>query len=391
MTAPWPQLPIGEVCRLINGRPFKPSDWGTAGLRIVRIQNLNDPDKPFNCYDGRVDSKHLIDSGDVLLSWSGTPGTSFGCFIWDRGPGILNQHIFKVAVDETKLLKEFFVHAVNERLDEMIGLAHGGVGLRHITKDKLEAIRVGVPALVLQRRIVEAIRELMDRVDEIRSLSAEVRREAGALFLSGLSSVFRDDWRTARIVDVAVDIRNGWSGTEVGSVAPVRVLRLSAVHGLTIDPTESREVRVRPADSAAFRVRRGDVFVVRGNGSKHLVGRSAIAAEDLGGVIFNDLLIRVSPSPARLLPEFLNYSLHTARVRRQIEESAKTAAGIWKINQTALGSVRIPCPSIDTQIQAVEAARRLHERCRSLAGEVDNRAAERLPAAVLRKAFAGEL
>src|SRR5262249_8374051 len=147
------------------------------------------------------------------------------------------------------------------------------------------------------------------------------------------------------------------------------------------DPTESREVRVRLTDSAAFRVRRGDVFVVRGNGSKHLVGRSAIAADDLSKVIFNDLLIRVSPSPARLLPDCLLYRCRTARGRRRIEDSAKTAAGIWKINQTALGNVRIPCPSLDIQLQVIEAARRLHEQSQSLASQLDTRAAECLSAA----------
>ena len=48
----WSTKPIGELCDLINGRAFKPSDWGTEGLPIVRIQNLNDHNKPFNNYSG---------------------------------------------------------------------------------------------------------------------------------------------------------------------------------------------------------------------------------------------------------------------------------------------------------------------------------------------------
>src|SRR5207248_2982031 len=116
---------IGSICRLVNGRAFKPSDWSTEGIQIVRIQNLNDIDKPFNYYNGTPDDKHLIDDGDVLLSWSGTPGTSFGCFIWNRGKGVVNQHIFKVLVNEKTVDKEYFVFAVNSVLDEMIAQAHG--------------------------------------------------------------------------------------------------------------------------------------------------------------------------------------------------------------------------------------------------------------------------
>src|SRR5262245_26342261 len=127
---------IGDVCRLVNGRAFKPSDWVKEGLRIVRIQNLNDESAPFNHYDGQVDPKHVVKDGDVLLSWSGTPGTSFGCFIWSRGNAILNQHIFLVHLADGVYEKEFFVFAVNSVLDEMINQAHGAVGLRHITKGR---------------------------------------------------------------------------------------------------------------------------------------------------------------------------------------------------------------------------------------------------------------
>ena len=129
---------IGEISKLINGHAFKPKDWTGCGLPIVRIQNLKDGTKPYNYSDKRVPDKHLIDSGDVLLSWSGTPGTSFGCFIWDRGKALLNQHIFKVLVDNSRMDDSFFMYAVNSKLDEMISKAHGGVGLTHITKNKLD-------------------------------------------------------------------------------------------------------------------------------------------------------------------------------------------------------------------------------------------------------------
>ena len=37
----WVETTIGDLCELINGRAFKPEDWGDKGLPIVRIQNLN--------------------------------------------------------------------------------------------------------------------------------------------------------------------------------------------------------------------------------------------------------------------------------------------------------------------------------------------------------------
>src|SRR5579862_2979642 len=91
----WTTATIGSVCNLENGRAFKPSDWTTNGLPIVRIQNLNNPLAPFNHFDGGVDDRYRLNGGELLFAWSGTPGTSFGAHIWNRGEAVLNQHIFR--------------------------------------------------------------------------------------------------------------------------------------------------------------------------------------------------------------------------------------------------------------------------------------------------------
>lgn len=87
----WVNEPVGNVCSLINGKAFKPSDWSPTGLPIVRIQNLNDPNKPFNFYNGKIEEKFYVRTGDLLFAWSGTPGTSFGAHIWNGGPALLNR------------------------------------------------------------------------------------------------------------------------------------------------------------------------------------------------------------------------------------------------------------------------------------------------------------
>ena len=136
---------IGEAVELINGRAFKPTDWTVSGLPIIRIQNLNDPKAPYNHFDGSYDKKNYVEKGELLFSWSGTPRTSFGAFIWDREPGLLNQHIFRVLPKKDYDLK-FLRFALNAQLDEIISKAHGGVGLQHITKSELEKISIPYPS-----------------------------------------------------------------------------------------------------------------------------------------------------------------------------------------------------------------------------------------------------
>ena len=169
----WALVRLGQALDLVNGRAFKPSDWTQTGLPIVRIQNLNNPSAAFNRYDGEVKEKFLIDSGDFLISWSGTPGTSFGAHIWTGGPAVLNQHIFKAILIGNAFKPHFLKLAINARLLELIEQAHGGVGLQHITKPKLEAVVLTLPPLAEQHRIVAKVDELMALCDRLETSQKE--------------------------------------------------------------------------------------------------------------------------------------------------------------------------------------------------------------------------
>lgn len=77
----WVTAPIGTLCSLENGRAFKPTEWTTQGLPIVRIQNLNNPNAPFNYFDKEFDHRYHLLGGELVFAWSGTPGTSFGAHV----------------------------------------------------------------------------------------------------------------------------------------------------------------------------------------------------------------------------------------------------------------------------------------------------------------------
>jgi type I restriction enzyme S subunit len=183
----WGWVAVGDSMDMFNGRAFKPEEWSTEGTPIIRIQNLNNEHAAFNRCKTDLDPKIHVHDGDFLISWSGTPGTSFGAFIWNRGFAYLNQHIFRCELVKGVFEKEFLRLAINARLDEMISHAQGAVGLRHITKGKLESIRLPLPPLAEQKRIVAKVDELMALCDRLEEQQQERETRRAALARASLA------------------------------------------------------------------------------------------------------------------------------------------------------------------------------------------------------------
>ena len=183
----WGWVAVGDSMDMFNGRAFKPEEWSTQGTPIIRIQNLNNEHAAFNRCKAELDPKIHVHDGDFLISWSGTPGTSFGAFIWNRGFAFLNQHIFRCEVVTGVFEKKFLRLAINARLDEIISQAQGAVGLRHITKGKLESIRLPLPPLAEQKRIVAKVDELMALCDRLEAQQQERETRHAVLARASLS------------------------------------------------------------------------------------------------------------------------------------------------------------------------------------------------------------
>lgn len=387
-----PTEAIGDLCTLINGRAFKPSDWTDDGIPIVRIQNLNDHAKPFNKYNGEVRERFLIDDGEILLSWSGTPGTSFGCFIWNRGRGILNQHIFKVHVRDG-IDPNYFVHAVNSKLDEMISLAHGGVGLRHITKGKLEGILLPVPSPTEQQRIVEFINGCLVRIEEVAELRRESLKIARSLFAAHIKdAVGAGEWKQVALEDLLEESRNGRSVRQDSENASGAVLTLSAVRDVVLDAAASKPIVLDDATAGSYAVRLGDVFVSRSN-TRELVGLSAqVVTEPPDRLIYPDLLIRLRPKAKLLDARYLTYALRLPSVRHQIQERATgSSQSMVKISGKRLREVAIPLPDLESQRALVEQFQEASTAAAGILQALDQPECHALKSAVLRRVFDGEI
>src|SRR5205823_552013 len=334
---------VGESLRLVNGRAFKPTEWKKSGLPIVRIQNLNNPDAPFNYYEGQLPEKFLLDDGDLLFAWSGTPGTSFGAHIWRRGRAWLNQHIFKVHFDDKQFDKRYLQLAINRNLEQYIRAAHGGAGLAHITKGRFEESTLPCLPLDEQQRIVAEIEKQFTRLDAgVASLmrvqtalkryrasvfkaacegrlvltEAELARkenrsyETGEELLQRILKEHREKWqgrggyKEPDTPDTSglPALPDGWTYVSVESVGSVQLgrqrapkhhsgrnmrpyLRVANVYEDRIDLSDVKEMNFTPQEFDIYRLEPNDVLLNEGQ-SLELVGRPALYRGELPGACF---------------------------------------------------------------------------------------------------------
>ena len=101
--------------------------------------------------------------------------------------------------DEATLDKRFFRYAINQKLDELIDIAHGGVGLRHVTKGTFERTLVAVPPLNEQKRIADKLDMVLARVDACRErldrVPAILKRFRQAVLAAATSGKLTEEWR----------------------------------------------------------------------------------------------------------------------------------------------------------------------------------------------------
>ena len=183
-------LPSGWVwCRLvdagqfINGLAFKPSDWGTVGRPIIRIQNLSGRNPEFNRTTRDFDPSVLVQDRDILVSWSAT----LDAFIWRGEEGVLNQHIFRVLpaplADKGYLF--WLLKWVIRQLAES-DHAHGLV-MSHINRGPFLARPIPLPPLAEQKRIVAKLDALMTLCDRLEAQQQERDTRYAALARASLA------------------------------------------------------------------------------------------------------------------------------------------------------------------------------------------------------------
>jgi type I restriction enzyme S subunit len=270
--------------------------------------------------------------------------------------------------------------------EEMIAQSHGGVGLRHITKGKLEAIKIPLPPLDEQRRIVGRIKECLSRVEEIERLRQESRRARSHL----LESLIEETFHISSGDEVALFDICSIASALVSPNAP-QYQQLPHVGGANIEPAtgairDLKTVAEEKVTSAKFIF---DSRMVLYNKIRPYLKK--VTKPEFSGLCSADMY-PLLPQSGRISKDYLFYVL-LSRSFTNYAINGSNRAGMPKVNRNHLFAYRFRLPPIETQQSIclrLDYAFKSVQRLREETSATDLQTSS-LRESILRKAFAGEL
>lgn len=337
---------LGDIATYINGYPFKPEDRGLTGLPIIRIQDLTGNSYDLGFYNGNYPERIEINDGDVLISWS----ASLGVYIWNKGKALLNQHIFKVAFDKCEVNKQFFVYAVQYKLQEMGAKAHGAT-MKHIVKKDFDNTAIPFPALEEQEKIAQTMnrisRIISDRQQQLQKLDEFVKARFVELF--GDPKINPNKYPVCQLSEHIAFLTSGSRGwaqycSDDGTEWFITIRNVKDCH---IETDNMQPINAPDnAEAKRTRVQEGDLLI----SITADLGRTGVVTKEIAehGAYINQHLTCIRLKQDVLNPLYVAYFMESPAGKEQFESKNQSAVKAG-LNFNSINSLRLMVPPLEEQ------------------------------------------
>lgn len=173
----------------------------------------------------------------------------------------------------------------------------------------------------------------------------------------------------------------------------IGVLRIPNISDGFIDSNDLKFASFTDEEALPYQLKKGDILIIRSNGSVKLVGKTALISEFDEQYLYAGYLIRLRPYSKIAVSKYLHYLLSAHELRKQIEKKAKSSSGVNNINSGELESLIIPIVTTEEQNQIVQEIESRLSVCDKIEETIRNSLikAEALRQSILKKAFEGNL
>ena len=287
--------------------------------------------------------KLLMKKGDVLFGRRRAYQKKVGIAPFD---GIFSAHGMVLRPKTDVIDSSFFPFFISSDvfLDEAIRVSVGSLSPTANWKD-LRALGFNLPSLDKQRELADILSEAEQLKGHYRNLLTACDDVVKSQFVEMFEG---KEYPSSCLSTLVSSMRNGLSPSKSGSHRS-KVLTLSAITQGSFDSSAWKDGFFTEEPPADKRVSNEDFYVCRGNGNKHLVGTGEYSNVLMKDMVFPDTMIAARIKQEQIILPYLRCAWNQPSTRKQIEASAKTTNGTFKINQTALGNIKLLVPPLELQ------------------------------------------
>ena len=258
------------------------------------------------------------------------------------------------------LAPEYLAYWLRHQRELLIQLA-GGTTFRELPKSTLKKVRIPLPPLDEQRRVVG----ILNRAAKIERLRARAQELMGEFIPALFVKMFGDPvenpmgWEVSPLGDICISTQYGTSRKANNDAEGVPVLRMGNVtYDGHLDCAELKYVLFSDTEIAKYALCAGDILFNRTN-SKELVGKTGMWDGRFAAVAAS-YFIRLRFDETRACPSYVWAFMNSSAMKRRLFDSARGAIGQANINAKEVKSLPLPIPPLSLQRrydQAVAAAR----------------------------------
>ena len=168
----WIETPISDVAKVLSGYAFKSDLFNKSeGIPLIRIRDLPKRNSTEALYSGSYEDRYIVKKGDFLIGMDG----EFHCYEWNGPEALLNQRVCRIQDFKiSRVVPRYIYFAVNQYLDK-IEQDTGYTTVKHISAKQVLGIRIPLPPLPEQKRIVEVISEMDDFIESIQRILVKAK------------------------------------------------------------------------------------------------------------------------------------------------------------------------------------------------------------------------
>ena len=411
----WCWTRITVITDILNGFAFKSQHYSSAGIRIIRITNVQDgfiqDKKPvyYPLESQKEITPFMLKDGDFLMSLTGNVGR---VAIIDASflPAALNQRVACLRIkSEDSARKEYIFYFCLQKqfVSDCIKSAKGSAQL-NMSTEWLKEYPIPLPPLAEQQRIVDRIESLFAKLDEAKEKAQAVvdsfeTRKAAILhkaFTGELTVKWREEhgvgmesWEKhllSTVSSLQTGLMKGKKYT--GKTVELPYLRVANVQDGFLRLDEIKKIDVEENAISRYSLAVGDVLFTEG-GDFDKLGRGTVWEGQIKNCLHQNHIFVVRPNPEVLNPYFLSYQAGSRYGKAYFLSCSKQTTNLASINSTQLKNFPVLIPSMMEQemiIRLLDSSLEKEQQTKNIAESVLDQI-DLMKKSILARAFRGEL